>query len=479
MALLSWLGTTFVALTMCVLTLGPRQQLAAKLVNQDTTAHILQYPNLTSSLWLNTLDPAIVTDVQAQMVLQMLYGNLVKLDAQNRVIPDLAQSWTISFDRRTYTFHLRHTSFSDGTPVTADDVIYSIDRALNPKVYLGKSPSPVAPIYLGAIVGATSYTGVGVIAGLKQLNPLTVQIILSRPVSYFLAALTYPTAFILRKGHTPIGSLTTTDPLAHQISSGPWSIASFRYRSSLSFVPNHGYYNAARLRLQRIEMPFVPDADTLYSGYESGQFDMCEIPSAHLVRDLHLSDAHSTPSLAVSYIVYNFAKPPFNNRALRLATSYAIDRDLINNVVLHGEEKSLYSIVPEGISGYDAMGKQYTPHFDPVLARRYLTEAKRELGARFPTSITIRFGSSAGSRRLYTNLQYEWKRIGLNVQPIGVDYNALQTIAVKPTTSITYTGGDPWLDYSWGADYADAQDFTTNLLTPSSAVNIGNYESVS
>src|SRR5581483_652485 len=121
----------------------------------------------------------------------------------------------------------------------------------------------------------------------------------------------------------------------------------------------------------------------------------------------------------------------------------------------------IYSVVPKGLPGYDAAGKNFTPHYDPAKARMYLAEAKKELGKSFPSSLTIKYYSGeAGLEHEYTELQYEWKQIGLNVKVQGVPLNTWLGLVTKPTSSLTYTGGDPWVEFSWGDDYPDAQDFT-------------------
>jgi len=175
------------------------------------SAHVLNYPNIGTQ-FPQTFDPADVQDSQSIMVFYMLYDNMVKLNTQNQVVPDLATNWTISSTAKVYTFHLRTDSkFSDGKPITADDVIYSIDRSLNPKALNGKAPSPVAGTYLGHIVGAVSYNGKGDVAGLKRIDAHTVQITLDSPVSFFLQTLTYPTADVVEKG-TPVGGADHGQP---------------------------------------------------------------------------------------------------------------------------------------------------------------------------------------------------------------------------------------------------------------------------
>lgn len=442
----------------------------------NDTAHVLQYPDFDSTGWIGTFDPANTQDTQTSMVIYMLYDNMVKLDANNHVVPDLAKSWDISKDGKTYTFHLRTDArFSDGSPITADDVIYSLDRALNPKALDGKSPSPVAATYLGHIVGALSYKGNGDVKGLKKVNAHTVRITLDSPVSFFLQTLTYTTGDVVKKG-TPIGGLTTTNPMKNQISSGPWVISGYKYKSELDFKPNTHYFNYKKMKLTKVVMPFVTNEDTMYAGYESGQYAQTVVPSARLAQARSMSDFHTGPQLAIDYISYNFAKPPFNNKDLRLATSYAIDRDLINNQVLHGAQKTIYSIIPQGIDGYDAAGKGKVPGYDLAKAKMYLQKAKKEMGKNFPSSLTIIYQSGiAGLAREYTQLQYEWKQIGLNVKLQALSFQEWVNKVTKPTTSLTYKGGEPWIENAWLDDYPDAQDFTTNLLAPSSLYNIGNY----
>lgn len=441
-------------------------------------AHVLQYPNFDSGSWPNTFDPANLTDSQSIMVVYMLYGNLVKFNSKNQVIPDLAKSWTVSKDRKVYTFHLRDTKFSDGSPVTADDVVYSITRALNPKVNNGAA-SPVAGLYLGHIVGATAFnTGKAkTVAGLKKIDNKTVQITLDSPISFFLQTLSYPTADILKKG-TPIGGLVLNDPKKNLVTSGPFTISAFRYKSSLTFVPNKGYYNYSKMKLKEVDMPFVSSDQTMYQGYESGQYNMTTVPLSRLTVARSQPDFHSSPILAIDYITYNQAKPPFTNKNLRLALSYAIDRDTINNKVLKGFQKTIYSVVPQGIPGYDANGKNFVPHYDLAKARQYLAKAKKEMGKNFPKQLTIKYqGGSQAVALEYTELQYEWKQLGVNVKVQSVDFNSWLGLVTKPTTSVTYKGGQPWVENLWIDDYPDAQDFTTNLLTPTSAYNVGNYDS--
>jgi hypothetical protein len=132
--------------------------------------------------------------------------------------------------------------------------------------------------------------------------------------------------------------------------------------------------------------------------------------------------------------------------------------------------------VPKGIPGYDA-GKGHVPGYDPQKAKMYLARAKKEMGASFPSSLTIHYqNTSSDIAHEYTELQYEWRQIGLNVHVVGISFNSWLGLVAKPTLSLTYKGGDPWIENLWIDDYPDAQDFTTNLLSSTTYYNIGNYD---
>ena len=150
---------------------------------------------------ITTLDPALVlaADQPSMSAVEMIYSGLVTLNGNLQVQPQLAQSWSVSQDGLTYTFHLRHNlKFSDGTPLSAADVAYSIDRALQPA-----TKSTVAPIYLSLIKDSDKMLG-GFIPTLindslitPDANTLVISI--KKKAPYFLAMLTYPSSFVVEK----------------------------------------------------------------------------------------------------------------------------------------------------------------------------------------------------------------------------------------------------------------------------------------
>ena len=146
-----------------------------------------------------TLDPHLTTDAGSAAIIVEVFGGLVTINPDLEVAPDLAESWDISADGRTYTFHLRGSAqFHDGKPVTAEDVLWSLERATDPKTL-----APVAQQYLGDIVGVSDKLegAAQSISGVRVVDDRTLEITIDAPKSYFLSKLTYPIAFVLDRNN--------------------------------------------------------------------------------------------------------------------------------------------------------------------------------------------------------------------------------------------------------------------------------------
>ena len=146
-------------------------------------------------LWADppTLDPHLTSDTTSAGIVVEVFSGLVALNINLELVPDIAESWAID-GGVVYTFKIRSDArFHNGKPVTASDFKWSIERAADPK-----TASPVADTYLNDIVGAMDYIEgkASEISGLRVIDDLTLQITIDAPKAYFLAKLTYPTAYV-------------------------------------------------------------------------------------------------------------------------------------------------------------------------------------------------------------------------------------------------------------------------------------------
>ena len=180
---------------------GSRNSPAGKLVKAPANKQIYTVPQVNTANI--TLDPALVlaADQSSMNAVQMIYTGLVQLDDKLQVHPQLAQSWDVSSDGLTYTFHLRHNlKFSDGTPLTSTDVAYSINRALEPA-----TKSSTAPIYLSLVKDSDkllagfipTFSLIGDSLLTPDNNTLVIQI--KKKAPYFLDMLTYPCSYVVEK----------------------------------------------------------------------------------------------------------------------------------------------------------------------------------------------------------------------------------------------------------------------------------------
>src|SRR6266702_2193123 len=192
---------------------------------------------------ITTLDPALASDQASITAIQMIFTGLVQVDDKLQIHPQLAQSWDVSSDGLTWTFHLRpNLKFSDGSPLTSQDVAYSIDRALQPA-----EKSTVGPIYLALIKDSDKLVAgkIKTIIGdsIMTPDPSTVVLIANKKASYFLDALTYSCPYVVEKSLIDkYGNTKFTDHLTEGGGDGPFKVASYTHGQNIIFVPNPNYY---------------------------------------------------------------------------------------------------------------------------------------------------------------------------------------------------------------------------------------------
>ncbi len=475
----TWLGCrisagTVAAIALVVCSIGGVQAAAPAAGN-----NVLIMPEVVSNLWVNALDPAQVSDLQSITLSDLVYSGLVKLDGNNNVVPDLAAKLpAVSSDRLTYTFTLRSSAaFSDGTPVTAQDVAYTLSRALSKQ-----EASPAAMTYLGHIKGAAAWNAgkASSLAGVKAVDARTVQITLDRPVGFFLQSLVYPTSFVVKQTVAAGEDLVGQNAQSRNIGTGPWMFSrTWRYRQEMYLTRNPHWYDSSRLKIDEIDIPMISNVDLAYREYLSGQIPVAAVPSAYLPTVKNDSDFHASPLLTIDYIAPNTGKDslckptscaPFNDVHFRRAMMFAIDRTTITQKILHGSMAPLCGLIPKGMSGYDPSLCSLTP-YDPARAKSELAMAMKDFHGKLPneghlTLIYQALGQDYANE--YTEVQSELAAVGININ--------IQATPLNNWINLTGANYTPLMEDQWSADYVDAQDYAENLLGSSSPYNVGNYD---
>ena len=413
-----------------------------------------------------TLDPHLTTDNISGILVNEIFGGLVTLSLDLEVVPDLAESIDTSGDGLTYTFNLRENAkFHDGSPVTAHDVKWSLERAAAPE-----TESPVAQTYLGDIVGVVDKLEgrATEVSGVRVLDDHTIEITIDEPKAYFLAKLTYPTAFVVDQDNVGEGDASWVQ---NPNGTGPFKLAEYEVGELMRFVRNDNYHREPA-HLDEIE--FILSGGSSMLLYENDEIHLTGVSLADLDRVLDPSDPlnaelHAIPGgFSVSYIGMNVLDPPFDDPKVRLALNLAMDRDSIATNVLENAGTPANGIIPPGFPSYDPDLRGYD--FDPARARQLLAESKYGGDLENLPRITLNLTGSFGADVPPTleAITKSWE------DELGIQVDILQTEWATFLDDL-HDNRFQMFSLAWGADYPDPENFLDILFHSQSDNNQTNY----
>jgi ABC-type transport system substrate-binding protein len=416
------------------------------------------------------LDPALGYDVTSWPAERLIFEGLVDYDSGSNIVPLLAAELpTISDDGKTYTFKLHdNVSFvkSDGSvlrAMTADDVAYSINRALNPK--LKPYPSPVGGGFFGNIVGASDVlAGTSEAAtGIKVIDPTTVEFTLSRADATFLEVLATPFASIVPK------ELAAGDADAFSaapVGTGPFIFKSYTKGQGAQFARNPAYWQAGLPHLDAIDYRTGQDDIAMIQQIEAGTLDLMgdPMPPAQFT-DVTTNFPDQIQRLTlnnVDYVFMDTQQPnngPFSKLEVRQAVNYVIDKDAILQIT-HGAGQPANCIYPPNLPGYDSTCNPY-PH-DVEKAKSLMASAGLADGfdTKFYTDTTD------PDPQIGALIQQDLAAIGIRTEIVSQEFATfLDTIETPHKAPIGWVG--------WFQDYPDPSDFIEPTLTCATAVQGG------
>jgi oligopeptide transport system substrate-binding protein len=394
---------------------------------------------------------------------KLAFSGLVSFDPQLNLIPEIASSWNVSADGTVYTFQLRPDArFHNGKPVTAHDVIYSWDRAADPK-----TKSDTVLTYLGDIVGVKERNEgtADFISGLQAIDDHTLQVTIDAAKPYFLQKLTYPTAFVLDQDNVESGDEWYRAPNG----TGPYRLARWDKFKSMLYERNDDYY------LEPAKIPYV--IFQLYSGdplrlYESGDIDITGIGGSSLPRfqdpeePMH-ADLRDGVSLCTGMILFDNQQPPFDDPKVRQAFSLAFDRDKYIDIVTHNTALPAKGVLPPGLPGYnvDLKGLRY----DPEQARQLLAASKYGGADKLPPIVYTSGGHGSDVGGSVAALAQMWQQnLGVTITVENVEPDKYSDLIHAGQHGQLFSGG-------WCADYPDPENFADVLFHSGAQQNRGHY----
>jgi oligopeptide transport system substrate-binding protein len=409
-----------------------------------------------------TLDPARIRDVYSLSVAQQMFDGLVQFDQTLAITPALAQFWKASRDGLTWTFTLRQgVKFHHGRDVTAEDVVYSFTRILDPKMKSG-----AADLFIG-IKGAREFRDgkAREVSGLTAPDRHTVQVVLEEALAPFVSVLAVGHAKIVPKDLAEhYGEAFGT----HPVGTGPFKLVRWDRGKEIVLTANPDYFEG-RPRLSTLVYRIFPGEpfDVMYDEFRQGHLEDTPIPMQEYRRAIAAGNhIHvKRPMVSVRFYGLNTKIKPFDNKKVRQALIHAMDRDVLVEEVVLGRFAPARGILPPGTLGFNPHLKGYA--YDPGRARELLAQAGYPGGRGLPP---IAIWSSVKERVL---IEHELMKKFLDAVGIRAEFH-YQTN--WPAFSAMLTEGKlPVFLYAWFADVPDPDNFLTKLFHSRSSRNFMGY----
>lgn len=416
------------------------------------------------------LDPAQVEDGDTIEVINQVFEGLVEYDEHNELVPNLAESWTVSEDGLTYTFKIkRGVKFHNGREMKADDVKYSWDRAAHPDVLSTVVGSVTEAGYMSDLVGVEDvFAGkTESISGVRVVDDHTVEVRIKSAKGYWPMYLQYPCYYIVAKeaaGFAPLRDVK------NMIGTGPFKFEKFVDNQEVDLVRFDDYHRGPA-KLERIKRLVAKDPQTRLQLYQSGRADWVPIErqdKALVDRDSELKEALVIVDRAAIWYV-GFAPKvyaPFRDGRVRRAFAMAIDKDRIVREGFDSINQRAEGILPPAVPGHDPNFKGLP--FDPAQAKQLLADAGYPNGRNLPL-LKMYYRADRHDPKVVSEMVAQDLRanLGVNVELAPTEWKALLEMRAK--------GELPFFHLRWGADYLDPQNFLSFMLHTKAKENTLGY----
>ncbi|HHQ5397538.1 TPA: oligopeptide ABC transporter substrate-binding protein OppA [Enterobacter kobei] len=421
---------------------------------------------------VQSLDPHKIEGVPESNVNRDLFEGLLVTDVDGHPAPGVAEKWE-NKDFKVWTFHLRKDAkWSDGTPVTAEDFVYSWQRLANPN-----TASPYAS-YLqyghianidDIIAGKKPVTDLGV----KAIDANTFEVTLSEPVPYFYKLLVHPSVSPVPKSAVEKFGEKWTQP-ANIVTNGAYKLKDWVVNERMVLERNPQYWDNAKTVINQVTYLPISSEVTDVNRYRSGEIEMTynnmPIELFQKLKKEIPKEVHVDPYLCTYYYEINNQKAPFTDVRVRTALKLALDRDIIVNKVKNQGDLPAYSYTPPYTDGM----KLVEPEWFKWSQEKRNEEAKKLLAeagytADKPLTFNLLYNTSDLHKKLAIAVASIWKKnLGVNVKLENQEWKTFLDTRHQGTFDVARAG--------WCADYNEPTSFLNTMLSDSSN-NTAHYKS--
>jgi oligopeptide transport system substrate-binding protein len=418
----------------------------------------------------DTLDPHHASGVWENRIIGDMFLGLTTEAADGSVVPGAAASWQVSDDGRTYTFALRDHTWSDGTPVTADDFVFAMQRILAPET-AAKYASLLYTIENAQAINEGEIDDPSAL-GVRALDAGTLEITLENPAPYFLEQLTHYTAFPVPKHKLEELGDDWVKP-GNLVSNGAYTVVEWVPNSQVHAVKNDQFYDAANVAIEDVYYYPAEERNAASKRFRAGEVDVqYDFASEQIdwLRENLPDETRIHPYLGIYYYAINTRQPPFDDPRVRNALAMVIDREAITDKVLRTGEVPAYSFVPPeaGPYGEPSYVSWKDIPYDERVAEAKALMAEAGFGPDHPLSFELRYNTSENHKKIAIAAAAMWQQhLGVEVElfnaEVKVHYNDIQ----QGNFQVARAG--------WIADYNDPQNFLYLMETDTGVLNYAGY----
>ncbi|WP_275366125.1 peptide ABC transporter substrate-binding protein [Xenorhabdus bovienii] len=416
-----------------------------------------------------SLDPHKSDSSSEFDILRDFFERMVAIDKKDKVIPALAERWETN-DNKTWVFHLRKgIKWSDGSPITAHDVVFSWRRMV--------TPDTISP-YGSYLVQATVVNAYDVLSGkkkpeelgVKALDDATIEVTLGRPKADLLQMMAHPVMSpISEKVVKKYGNKWTQPEFF--VSNGPFKLSEWIVNEKIVGVRNPYYWDDKHTVINKVTYLPLSDYKADLNRYMAGELDISNGGPSDFFPTLKKKfgdQFHISPIMSVYYYLFNTQKPPFNDVRVRQALTLALDRAIITDKVLGNGQKPAFDVVYPGSGGIFLKHPDYaswTQEQRVAKAKSLLNEAG--FNENNPLKFTLLYNTSDGHKKIAIAASSMWKK------NLGVEV-VLQNQESKSLYDTMSQGNFEVVRYAWNADYNSPTSFL-DIFTTGNTNNIPQY----
>lgn len=432
--------------------------------------------NVSLDATIDTLDQQVSVYATSFELIGNMIDGLMQMADDGSVKYAVAKDMQVSDDGLHYTFKLRDDVYwSNGDRVTAHDFVYGWQRGIDPATESEYAFmfSDIAQIKNATAIQAGQMDPNQL--GVRAPDDYTFEVELQTPVSYFDQLLYFCTFYPAnQKFIEACGDKYATSPDTC-LSNGAFILTDYSVNAtSISFIKNTAYYDAARVKLGGIHYEVISSGEEALRKYQSGQLDFVELSGDAVVQMENSPEFRPVDSGFLYFLTFNFDDKIFANKNMRLAFANAIDRELIVKEMADGSAAA-YGAIPRGYA-FSQSGQDFTPagiefpdlcSYNPALARQFYEKAQQELGKK---NFEIELLTADGETQVICSESIK-RQVERNLP--GVTIN-VKVVPKKERRKIMSAGAFQFGLNNWGPDYADPMTYLAMWVTGNSN-NMGNY----